>query len=105
MLAALYVGNETFRLEQRELRSPGPDEVRVEVAYVGICGTDLHIKHGAMDGRVAIPAVLGHQMSGTVAAVGEGCELMFQDPVSGRNLSEKASAIKRKRPKKAYCVI
>src|SRR6266704_6746983 len=35
------------------------------------------------------------------ALVGEGCELMFLDPVRGRNLSEKAPAIKRKRPKKA----
>lgn len=38
---------------------------------MGICGTDLHIKHGAMDGRVTIPAVIGHEMSGTVAAVGD----------------------------------
>src|ERR1700755_1479045 len=34
-------------------------------------------------------------------AVGEGCELMGRGPVCGRNLSEKASAIKRKRPKRA----
>src|SRR5476651_1755807 len=33
--------------------------------------------------------------------VGEGCELMGLGPVCGRNLSEKALAIKRKRPKKA----
>jgi 2-desacetyl-2-hydroxyethyl bacteriochlorophyllide A dehydrogenase len=46
--------------------------VQLDVAYVGICGTDLHIFHGAMDGRVAIPAVIGHEMSGTVAAVGAG---------------------------------
>ena len=72
MLAALYVGNGTFRLEQRQARPPGPGEVRLDVAYVGICGTDLHIKRGAMDGRVAIPAVIGHEMSGTVAAAGKG---------------------------------
>src|SRR5581483_109267 len=72
MMAALYAGNETFRLERRQPRPPGPGEVRLDVAYVGICGTDLHIKHGAMDGRVAIPAVIGHEMSGTVAAVGKG---------------------------------
>lgn len=72
MLAALYAGNKTFRLEQRQPRPPGPGEVRLEVAYVGICGTDLHIRHGAMDRRVAIPAVIGHEMSGTVAAAGEG---------------------------------
>jgi 2-desacetyl-2-hydroxyethyl bacteriochlorophyllide A dehydrogenase len=72
MLAALYAGNQTFLLEQRQARPPGPGEVRLDVAYVGICGTDLHIKHGAMDTRVTIPAVIGHEMSGTVAAAGEG---------------------------------
>ena len=71
MLAALYVGNGAFRVERQEPQPPGPGEVRLDVAYVGICGTDLHIKHGAMDGRVTIPAVIGHEMSGTVAAVGE----------------------------------
>ena len=72
MLAALYAGNETFRIVQRQPRPPGTGEVQLEVAYVGICGTDLHIKRGAMDGRVAIPAVIGHEMSGTVAAAGKG---------------------------------
>jgi 2-desacetyl-2-hydroxyethyl bacteriochlorophyllide A dehydrogenase len=43
----------------------------LDVAYTGICGTDLHIFHGTMDKRVAVPAVLGHEMSGTVFAVGE----------------------------------
>ena len=30
-------------------RRPAPGEVQLDVAYVGICGTDLHIMHGAMD--------------------------------------------------------
>src|SRR5947209_17436987 len=72
MRAALYVGNESFQLQEREPREPGPGEVQLDVAYVGICGTDLHIKHGAMDGRVSVPAVIGHEMSGTVAVVGDG---------------------------------
>jgi 2-desacetyl-2-hydroxyethyl bacteriochlorophyllide A dehydrogenase len=72
MRAALYVGEEQFRVEEREPSEPGPGEVQLDVAYVGICGTDLHIKHGAMDRRVTIPAVIGHEMSGTVAAVGAG---------------------------------
>jgi (R,R)-butanediol dehydrogenase / meso-butanediol dehydrogenase / diacetyl reductase len=72
MLAATYVGDQTIRVEERRPEAPGPGQVRIDVAYVGICGTDLHIKHGAMDSRVALPAVIGHEMSGTVAAVGEG---------------------------------
>jgi (R,R)-butanediol dehydrogenase/meso-butanediol dehydrogenase/diacetyl reductase len=72
MRAAAYVGDQTIRVEEREPVDPARGQVRLDVAYVGICGTDLHIKHGAMDARVALPAVIGHEMSGTVAAVGEG---------------------------------
>jgi 2-desacetyl-2-hydroxyethyl bacteriochlorophyllide A dehydrogenase len=72
MRAALYLGDGTFQVQDRDSRAPGPGEVQLTVAYVGICGTDLHIKHGAMDGRVTIPAVIGHEMSGTVTAVGDG---------------------------------
>jgi (R,R)-butanediol dehydrogenase / meso-butanediol dehydrogenase / diacetyl reductase len=72
--AATYVGNGSFVVEDREPIPPARGEVRVDVAYVGICGTDLHIKHGAMDSRVTIPAVLGHEMSGRIAAVGDGVD-------------------------------
>ena len=72
MRAAAYVGDQTIRVEEREPVEPAPGQVRLDVAYVGICGTDLHIKHGAMDARVTLPATIGHEMSGTVAAVGKG---------------------------------
>jgi (R,R)-butanediol dehydrogenase / meso-butanediol dehydrogenase / diacetyl reductase len=71
MRAVAYVGDDTIRVEEREPVEPAPGQVRLDVDYVGICGTDLHIKHGAMDARVRLPAVIGHEMSGTVAAVGE----------------------------------
>lgn len=45
---------------------PGPGEVEPAPAYVGICGTDLHIFHGDMDARVAAPAIPGHEMAGRV---------------------------------------
>jgi (R,R)-butanediol dehydrogenase/meso-butanediol dehydrogenase/diacetyl reductase len=70
MLAAQYVGNETIQVVETTPVEPGPGEVRIRVAYVGICGTDLHILHGSMDARVSRPAVIGHEMSGTVEAVG-----------------------------------
>ena len=66
MRAATYVGDQTFRIEERDAQAPGAGEVRLDVAYVGICGTDLHILHGEMDARVCTPAVIGHEMSGTV---------------------------------------
>lgn len=70
--AAVYRGNRTFSLEQKEVPAPGPGEVQIEVAYCGICGTDLHIFLGHMDQRVGFERTIGHEMSGTVAAVGEG---------------------------------
>ncbi len=72
MLAAQYVAGQGIEVAEVEPRSPGPGEVQVEVAYVGICGTDLHILAGHMDDRVADHDVIGHEMSGRVAAVGDG---------------------------------
>jgi (R,R)-butanediol dehydrogenase/meso-butanediol dehydrogenase/diacetyl reductase len=51
---------------------PGEGEVRLDVAYCGLCGTDLHIAHGSMDHRLHPPQVIGHEMSGTVAEIGVG---------------------------------
>lgn len=74
MHAATYVGAKTLTVIEREPELPGFGEAQIEVAYTGICGTDLHILHGDMDARVTMPAVLGHEMSGTIVAVGEGVE-------------------------------
>jgi 2-desacetyl-2-hydroxyethyl bacteriochlorophyllide A dehydrogenase len=73
-LAVYYEGNRTFRAGAADAAAPGPGEVRLEVAYCGICGTDLHIAHGAMDHRVRPPHVIGHEMSGRVAALGAGVD-------------------------------
>lgn len=72
MKAAYYVSKEKFDIKDVKPLQPGPGEVSVQVAYCGICGTDLHIFHGKMDARVKPPQVIGHEMSGTVAEVGEG---------------------------------
>jgi (R,R)-butanediol dehydrogenase / meso-butanediol dehydrogenase / diacetyl reductase len=72
--AATYVGAKTLTVIEKEPELPGPGEVQIDVAYTGICGTDLHILHGDMDARVTMPAVLGHEMSGTIVAVGDGVE-------------------------------
>jgi len=74
MLAANYVGNRRIAVEERDPDVLRPGEVRVAVAYVGICGTDLHVFHGDMDSRVTQPATIGHEMSGTIAEVGTGVE-------------------------------
>jgi (R,R)-butanediol dehydrogenase/meso-butanediol dehydrogenase/diacetyl reductase len=70
MKAAYYQGRRTIRVGESILRPPGPDEVRLKVAYCGVCGTDLHIFKGDMDKRVSIPLVIGHEMSGEITEVG-----------------------------------
>ena len=55
-----------------EVPSPGPNQVLVEVAAVGVCGSDVHyFDHGRIaDFVVTEPLVLGHEASGTIRAVG-----------------------------------
>jgi 2-desacetyl-2-hydroxyethyl bacteriochlorophyllide A dehydrogenase len=81
--AARYVGGHTIDVTPAGPRSPGPGAVRIDVAYTGICGTDLHILHGDMDQRVTVPAVLGHEMSGRIAELGAGVDAWkVGDPVT-----------------------
>ena len=70
MRAAVYTGARTISVQDREIEPPGPGQVQIDVAYTGICGTDLHIFHGDMDARVGEQAVIGHEMSGRIAALG-----------------------------------
>ncbi len=48
---------------------PGPQDVLVQVAACGICGSDVHGYDGA-SGRRIPPIVMGHEAAGTIAAVG-----------------------------------
>jgi len=70
MTAVTYTGSRTFQTRDADQKPPAAGEVQIAIAYTGLCGTDLHIFHGDMDGRVTMPAVIGHEMSGTVSAVG-----------------------------------
>ena len=74
MNAAFYVGNATMRTGPQTAIEPTMSKVQIQVAYCGICGTDLHIFHGKMDHRVHLPQVMGHEMSGTISALGPGVE-------------------------------
>ncbi len=83
MKAAFYAGNHTIEVGECRPVEPGPGEVRIQVSHCGVCGTDLHIFHGAMDRRVKMPAILGHEMSGTIAAIGDRVEgWSLGDPVT-----------------------
>ena len=61
-------------LRELEPRDPGPGELLIRVGAAGICGTDMQIYNWAprMARRMVLPRVLGHEVSGTVEAVGPG---------------------------------
>ena len=85
--AAVYRGNKSFSIEHKEVAPPGADEVQIQVAFCGICGTDLHIYLGHMDQRVGFERTIGHEMSGTIAAVGDNIsDLSVGQPVVVRPL-------------------
>jgi 2-desacetyl-2-hydroxyethyl bacteriochlorophyllide A dehydrogenase len=52
----------------------------VGVSHVGICGTDFHIFEGKHP-FLAYPRIMGHEVSGTVIAAGDGVELAIGEPV------------------------
>lgn len=72
MKAVRYHGpNQPFRLEEVARPEPGPCEVRVRIEAAGVCHTELHFESGLLDLGVK-PLTMGHEMAGTVDAVGEG---------------------------------
>ena len=60
-----------FELEQRPVPEPGPGQVRVKVAACGICHSDWLTVSGNWPG-VTYPRAPGHEIAGTIDAVGEG---------------------------------
>ena len=87
MKCAWLEQDKTFRIAPCDIVTPGPGQVRIEVAYCGVCGTDVHIYHGHMDQRVRFPQTIGHESSGTVADIGSGVDdLAVGDPVVVRPL-------------------
>jgi L-iditol 2-dehydrogenase len=71
-LAKLASGPGNVRLAERDAPEAGVGEVIVSVSGAGVCGTDLHIEAGEYPSEP--PVTLGHEVSGVVAAVGEGVD-------------------------------
>lgn len=80
MKAAVWYGQNDVRVEERALKQLGDDELKIKVAWAGICGSDLHEYH---EGPVFIPVnspdpvtgcqaplTLGHEFAGVVEEVG-----------------------------------
>ncbi|MFC6489159.1 L-idonate 5-dehydrogenase [Nitratireductor sp. GCM10026969] len=65
-----------IRIESQPVEGPGAGEVLVRIGAGGICGSDLHYYHDGGFGpiRVREPIILGHEVAGTIAAVGDAVE-------------------------------
>ena len=71
MRGTYFLGNGAFETRDIPEHPLAPREVLIQVAACGVCGTDVHIYHGDKGSAEVIPpVVLGHELSGTVAAVG-----------------------------------
>src|SRR4051812_18202319 len=78
MRAIEFHGGERLELVERPDPQPGPGELLIAPAAVGICGTDVEIFDGSMayfrDGLAAYPIVPGHEWAGEVVEAGAGVE-------------------------------
>ncbi|UXS11643.1 L-idonate 5-dehydrogenase [Agrobacterium tumefaciens] len=74
MKAVIIHAAKDLRIEERPDEQPGPGQVEVAIEAGGICGSDLHYyNHGGFGTvRVREPMILGHEVAGTIKALGEG---------------------------------
>ena len=78
MRAVVVTGPGQPRSRRSSLPAAGTGEVVVDVARVGVCGTDVEFFSGDMaylhQGDAAYPIRLGHEWCGTVSAIGDGVD-------------------------------
>lgn len=81
MKAAVWYGKKDIRVEDRKVARLGQNDVKIKVAWAGICGSDLHeYSHGPIQIPVdnedpltgnQAPLTMGHEFAGIVEEVGE----------------------------------
>lgn len=67
--AILEAANQPLVIKEVTLADPGPQEVLVRTAAVGLCHSDLHLIEGLR--AAPLPSILGHEVSGIVERVGD----------------------------------
>lgn len=68
MRAVVIHGKDDLRVVEVDTPEPAEGQVRLKVAYVGVCGSDLHYYFDGANGAFVVrePLVPGHELSGTV---------------------------------------
>jgi len=62
-----------LRLGELPIPAPGPSQILLRIHACGVCRTDLHVADGEL-AEAKLPLVLGHEIVGTVEALGEQVE-------------------------------
>ncbi len=76
--AVFHAAHQPLELEEVTTPVAGPGEVLIAVAGCGVCHTDLHyIDHGTPTFKPP-PVILGHEVAGTVAGVGDGVSALAE---------------------------
>ena len=73
MLALQLTEYRKLQLVDLPVPSPAADEVLIQVAACGICGSDVHGFDGSTGRRIP-PLVMGHEAAGVIAAVGSAVQ-------------------------------
>ena len=76
MRASVLLAESTLEVRERPVPTAPPGEVLVQVASVGVCGSDVHYYRDMRAGEFVVeqPLVLGHEVGGRIVAVGEGVD-------------------------------
>ncbi|NCF26413.1 MAG: alcohol dehydrogenase catalytic domain-containing protein [Gammaproteobacteria bacterium] len=75
MRAAILVGPERIEIREMPVPRPGDGELVLRVRAATTCGTDVKVfRRGGHPRMLQVPSPFGHEMAGTVAAVGSGVE-------------------------------
>ena len=74
-VAAFYGAGQPMQIKEYPVPDPEPGAIVVKMTVANVCGSDLHQWRGEFDvekfGR-PYPQILGHEMTGTVHALGDG---------------------------------
>ncbi|MEA2659644.1 MAG: S-(hydroxymethyl)glutathione dehydrogenase / alcohol dehydrogenase, partial [Candidatus Binatota bacterium] len=74
--AVLYKVHDPLTIEDFEVPGISADEVLIKVKACGICHTDYKVIEGRIPSRM--PAIIGHEVSGTVEEVGSSQQKAFK---------------------------
>ena len=99
-LSKVEAGAGGIALTEHSEPRAGSGEIRLKVAAAGICGSDMQIYHWAprMAGKMQLPRILGHEVSGVIDQIGPDVEGSLEAGVDSLSSPWKANFLRHLRP-------